>query len=487
MKGEHNGIEESGKTEPATGQTPGFDDDITGLNRTRKVELKPEPGAAGKRLSKKAKQLLFLGAGTTGMLIVAGVMMAGHHGANGNGQDAGAGSGGGQIGMAEPPSPPPILASAPSVTSKPMATPAEKPKTKVSTTDTQSSGPSKTKPAIPPNNSGQNHLGNGGEGLSASASAAGEYRKWRESQRYHFLESQIKADYAAYGAPLSAGGGSSQAGMPGGSADQAMQKLAQTQMSMLHKIGSQGNGAASGASSVGGGGSIGYGRGNGGSQGNESWARKQGKSDSAYLNATLRNPASHHEIFAGSVIPAVLMSGINSDLPGQITAQVRQNVYNSLNPSQVLIPQGARLVGVYDSGVAYGQSRVMVAWTRLILPNGQTLALGGMSGTDAAGLAGFHDQVNNHYWRIFGSAFLISLLGTGAQLSQPQNDSNSNTTPTATQQAIAARAQEWNNVGSQLLQKNLNIKPTLIIRPGYEFNVFVRKTIVMPVWQGGGD
>jgi type IV secretory pathway VirB10-like protein len=420
------------------------------------------------------------------MLIVAGVMMAGHHRTNSDGQDAGAGSGGGQIGMAEPPSPPPILASAPTATSKPTAGPAEKPN-KVSTTGTPNSEPSHTKPGSPPNNSRQNQLGNGGEGLSASASAAGEYRKWRESQRYHFLESQIKADYAAYGAPLSAGGGSSQAGMPGGAADQTMRQLAQTQMSMLHKIGSQGNSAASGTSSAGGLGSTGYGRGNGGSQGNESWARKQGKSDAAYLNAKLRNPASHHEIFAGSVIPAVLVSGINSDLPGQITAQVRQNVYNSLNSSQVLIPQGARLVGVYDSGVAYGQSRVMVAWTRLILPNGQTLALGGMSGADAAGLAGFHDQVNNHYWRIFGSAFLISLLGTGAQLSQPQNDSNSNTTPTATQQAIAAMAQEWNNVGSQLLQKNLNIKPTLIIRPGYEFNVFVRKTIVMPVWQGGGN
>ena len=152
-----------------------------------------------------------------------------------------------------------------------------------------------------------------------------------------------------------------------------------------------------------------------------------------------------------------------------------------MTPSQVVVPQGARLIGVYDSGVAYGQSRVMVAWTRLILPNGQTLALGGLSGADAAGLAGFHDQVNNHYWRIFGSAFLISLLGTGAQLSQPQNGSGNSTYPTATQQAIAAMAEEWNNVGSQLLQKNLNIKSTLMIRPGYELNVFVRKTIVMPM------
>lgn len=476
MNGERNGIEGGDELGPTAGPAPGLDDDITGLNKTRKVDLRTGPGAAGKRLSKKARQLLLLGAGTTGLLIVAGVMTAGHHGTNGTGQGQSVESDNGQIGMAEPPSPPPILAPTPGASPKPPV-PAEKTMAQGSGTGARSAQ-TKTRSSLQ-KGAERNPLANAGSGLSASANAAGQYRQWRESQRYHFLESQIKADYSAYGAPLATGGGTSQAGLPGGVADQTMQQLAQTQMSMLHKIGGQGPGGAlatNGASGVGS---------SGGGQGNGSWAEKQGKAGSGYLDAKLRNPASRHEIFAGSVIPAVLVTGIDSDLPGQITAQVRQNVYNSLDPSQVLIPQGARLVGVYDSGVSYGQSRVMVAWTRLILPNGQTLALGGMSGTDAAGLAGFHDQVNNHYWRIFGSAFLISLLGTGAQLSQPQNGSGNSTYPTATQQAIAAMAEEWNNVGSQLLQKNLNIQSTLIIRPGYELNVFVRKAIVMPVWQGG--
>jgi type IV secretion system protein VirB10 len=209
----------------------------------------------------------------------------------------------------------------------------------------------------------------------------------------------------------------------------------------------------------------------------------QSKGDNGYLPAAVQPPLAQHELFAGSVIPAVMLTGIDSDLPGAISAQVRQTVYDSLNPSVVLIPQGTRLIGQYSSQIAYGQSRVLVAWSRLIYPNGATIDLRGMEGADGKGQAGFHDQVDNHYFKVFGSAILMSLLGVGAQLSQPQNSGALNI-PSASQQAAAATAQQLNNVGTNLLNRNLNIQPTLIIRPGYAFNVLVNQTMILPPYEG---
>ncbi len=131
---------------------------------------------------------------------------------------------------------------------------------------------------------------------------------------------------------------------------------------------------------------------------------QQNKDDNGYLLAAVQPKASNHELFAGSVIPAVLQTGIDSDLPGTITGMVRQTVYDSLNPSVVLIPQGTKVIGLYSSAVAYGQSRVLVAWNRLIFPNGAMIDLKGMSGADGQGESGVSDQVDNHYGRIFGSA-----------------------------------------------------------------------------------
>jgi type IV secretion system protein VirB10 len=200
---------------------------------------------------------------------------------------------------------------------------------------------------------------------------------------------------------------------------------------------------------------------------------------SGYLAAVIEPPASDYELFAGSVIPAVLVTGIESDLPGSIAAIVRQTVYDSRHPNVVLIPQGTRLTGLYTSQIAYGQRRVLVAWNRLIFPNGSTLELGGMEGTDRLGEAGLADRVNNHYARIFGSAILMSLLGAGAQLSQPQ-ESSALTAPSMSEQTTAAVANELNQVGTTLLNKNLAIQPTLTIRPGYAFNVFVNRTVILP-------
>jgi type IV secretory pathway VirB10-like protein len=120
-----------------------------------------------------------------------------------------------------------------------------------------------------------------------------------------------------------------------------------------------------------------------------------------YLDASLQNPISNYELQAGTVIRAVLITGINSDLPGQITAQVSDNVYDSISGNNLLVPQGTKVVGAYDSKVAYGQERVLVAWKRLILPNGQSIDLNGMPGVDLSGYAGFNDEVDNHYVKVF--------------------------------------------------------------------------------------
>ncbi len=194
------------------------------------------------------------------------------------------------------------------------------------------------------------------------------------------------------------------------------------------------------------------------------------------LQGGIQNPVSPYMVMAGSVIPATLITGIDSDLPGQIQAIVSQNVYDSRTGNFVLIPQGARLVGQYDSQVAYGQSRVLIVWSRLIFPNDQSIDLQGMPGADLSGFAGLHDQVNNHYFRIFGSALLMSLFSAGMQISQPQNSANSSV-PTNQEIIAGAMGQELTQTASQMIQQNLNIQPTLNIRPGDNFNVLVTRDI----------
>ncbi|WP_412058712.1 TrbI/VirB10 family protein [Bartonella sp. DGB2] len=198
------------------------------------------------------------------------------------------------------------------------------------------------------------------------------------------------------------------------------------------------------------------------------------------LNSQLENPKSPYEIRAGFIIPAVMISGINSELPGQIIAQVSQNVYDTATGKYVLIPQGARLVGSYSSDVSYGQSRVLVGWQRVIFPDGRAIDIGGMPGTDAGGYSGFTDQVNNHYFRIFGSAILMSAITAGVSISQGTNGLAPNTPPTISSQMNAALGQQLGQVSAQMIQKNMNISPTLEIRPGYRFNIMVVKDLVFP-------
>ena len=193
----------------------------------------------------------------------------------------------------------------------------------------------------------------------------------------------------------------------------------------------------------------------------------------------LHPAGSPYRVAEGTLIPAVLTAGINSDLPGQTTALVRRNVYDSRTGRFLLIPQGSRLVGEYDSRVAFGQKRVLVAWNRLIFPDGRSLDLAGMPGVDLAAAAGLRDRVDNHFVRTFGSALLLAAVSAGVQLSQP-DDRSFGTNPSASQVAAAALGQELGRVATEYLRRNLDVRPTIEVRPGYELNVEVTADLDLP-------
>ncbi len=296
-----------------------------------------------------------------------------------------------------------------------------------------------------------------------------KYDQWLQDQQYKAAEQEITMRQAAIASKLSS---NTAAFAPTSQPAAEPSPLAPpSQLSDLAKLAAQAQLARQpGASPT-------------GAQGeNKQFLAANGKPDDIYLSTTRESAVGKHEVFAGAIIPAVLMTAIDSDLPGTLTAQVRQTVYDSLNPDVVLIPQGTRIVGKYSADVRYGQTRVLVAWNHLIYPDGSTVAIQGMQGVDAAGQSGFHDLVDNHYLKIFGSATLMSILGVGAQLAQPQNQ-NALNSPSTGQEAAAALANGLDQAGIQIMQKNLNIQPTLQIRAGYLFNVLVNHTMILPPWR----
>jgi len=205
--------------------------------------------------------------------------------------------------------------------------------------------------------------------------------------------------------------------------------------------------------------------------------------DADYLQASSRDPISPYEVKAGTVIPAVMIGGINSDVPGMIVGQVAENVYDTATGRYLLIPQGAKLVGAYDNSVSQGQTRVVVIWNRIIYPDASSIDLGSMAGADEGGYAGFHDQVNTHLWTKLGNALLISIAAAGVQLSQPQavNGQNYN----SQQIAAGALGQQFGELGQEYARAGLAIPNTLEIRPGYRFVVMVNKDMVLRPWSGG--
>lgn len=198
------------------------------------------------------------------------------------------------------------------------------------------------------------------------------------------------------------------------------------------------------------------------------------------LDAQPVAPRSPYVLRAGFVLPAMLISGINSDLPGQIVAQVSQDVFDTATGRWKLIPQGARLVGQYASEVAYGQSRVLVAWQRIVFPDAKAMDIGAMPGADGAGQAGFHDRTNNRYLRLFGSALLMSGVTAGIAMSQRDAAAPYGSAPTVNSALSEALGQQLGQVTAQMIAKNMGIAPTLEIRPGYRFNVIVTKDMTFP-------
>lgn len=202
------------------------------------------------------------------------------------------------------------------------------------------------------------------------------------------------------------------------------------------------------------------------------------------LGHTIENPTSLYELRAGAYIPATLITGVNSQLPGEVEAQVSENVYDTATGRFLLIPQGAKLIGQYVSDVAYGSNRIFVAWQRVTFPDGRVLDLGSMPGADQAGYSGFSDKVNNHYLKIFGSALALSAITGGIAYSTDKNSSQSSTaygSPVTLQgELTASTGNELGQVTSGMIQKEINIAPTITIRPGYNFVVEVTKDITFP-------
>ena len=206
---------------------------------------------------------------------------------------------------------------------------------------------------------------------------------------------------------------------------------------------------------------------------------------------TLHPPASAFSVMAGSVIPAVLVSGINSDLPGPILAQVSQNVFDSATGKYLLVPQGSRLIGIYENASTYGQQRVEIAWQRLIFPNTSSMDLPQMPGADQGGYSGFTDEVNNHYLRTFGTAAVMSLISAGQMVGQmatfggggtygPYGYTQPNQWAMTSQTAGSAASGQFGAVGQQMIGNGMNRPPTIEIRPGYQFNVMVTEDLVFP-------
>jgi type IV secretion system protein VirB10 len=180
-----------------------------------------------------------------------------------------------------------------------------------------------------------------------------------------------------------------------------------------------------------------------------------------------------HALLAGTVIRAALVTGIRSDLPGLVTAQVTEDVFDTVTGRTLLIPQGSRLVGTYDHQVSFGQTRVLLAWTRLILPDGRSILLGREPAADAQGFAGLSDGVDRHSRQLLGAAAISTLLGVGAQLGAGDGDSE---VIDALREGFAGSA---NQVGQQLVGKSLDVQPTLTIRPGYPVRVLLSKDLVL--------
>lgn len=202
------------------------------------------------------------------------------------------------------------------------------------------------------------------------------------------------------------------------------------------------------------------------------------RSDTATTNPhVLMRAPSTYAVMAGSIIPASLVTGLNSDLPGATIGQVTENVYDTVTGEHLLIPQGTRIVGKYDSVVAFGQKRALVIWTRLILPNGNSIVIENLPATDVAGYAGLEDQVDFHTWQLLKGVALATLIGVGTQLSIGNDESD------LVKALRESTQQTTNRAGQRLVERELDVQPTITVRPGWPLRVIVSKDLVLKPYQ----
>ena len=206
----------------------------------------------------------------------------------------------------------------------------------------------------------------------------------------------------------------------------------------------------------------------------------KGGSTETRNSGNLQMPASPYQVMAGTVIAAALMTGIKSDLPGDVIATVTEPVYDTATGKFLLIPQGSRILGRYNSQVSYGQSRVQMVWNRIILPDTSSLTLDNLVGTDPAGYAGVEDEVDRHWGRILAGAALTTLLGVGAELAAPENRQDGNRIIIAGRDGLQDSV---NQVGQEITRRNMNIQPTLTSRPGLPVRIIVNRDLVLRPYQ----
>lgn len=202
---------------------------------------------------------------------------------------------------------------------------------------------------------------------------------------------------------------------------------------------------------------------------------KQGaneNTESIYKIEKLKNP---YTVLAGTIIPGVLINGMNSDLPGTILGQVSKDVYDTVTGEYLLIPKGTKIIGIYDTDTAFAQTRGAVIWQRLVLPNGDSMVLPNFAGSDKEGYAGFKDKKRSHYARVVWSSLLgAAAMGGLAAAADDNSDKN-----TFRENAAQEMESNMSNVVNRIVDRNLNIAPTIIIRPGYKFNIIVDKDLIL--------
>lgn len=457
----------------------------------------PPPGT--KRLSKKGQFLLLGGASTVASAILIGVMISGKNGGNADSKKP-------LTASDAPGQTAPYKENAQDIQRRAaIAAAAAVTQDTLPAADGQQTGPLTSRASAQKNNSGGAQTASGG---TAPPSPAEAHHLWLQKRKYERIQGQLMASDSAETSDIGKGGAALAAKSAAGaivrvdadgegSVGGVNQKLslasaraanarasatveAMRMANLPSEVAGTSSQSGSAPATLVAGGPAGLDPAVAAQARNKAFMKDA--ADNGYLPELLKAQMGEFELTAGSVIPAVMLSGINSDLPGTIVAQTRQTVYATNEPDAVVIPQGSRLIGRYSADVAYGQSRVLAAWDELILPNGSRISLRGMSAADGQGQSGIEDQVNNHFWRTWSSALLVSFLGVAAQQSQPQNQGAFNT-PSGSAQASAAAMNSLSDVSSKILQKSLNISPTLQVRPGMAFNVMVNRSIILPSYR----